>query len=164
MSEQPGEEREAGLAAGAAAFGRWLLQERELRGLAREEVVRLSRLAPAVVDALESGDPDRMPPKAYVFGYLRTYAGIVGLDADDVVLRWQEVVGPEVTSVGSPRRRRPRNAVALLGMVLAVAALVALAVALFAPRRQRAPLQLRKPPSAERAPYTQEAPPPSSPR
>jgi len=153
------EEREAELAAGAGNFGRWLLQERELRGLGRDEVARRTRLAPGMIEALESGDPERMPPKAYVFGYLRTYAGIVGLDADDVVLRWQEVVGPEESSAVAPRRRPPRKAATLIAVAVALAALVALAVALFAPPRQRAPLQLRKLPSAERAPYTSEPPP-----
>ncbi|HET9594711.1 MAG TPA: helix-turn-helix transcriptional regulator, partial [Anaeromyxobacteraceae bacterium] len=79
-----GEARHAELLAAAGAFGRWLLQERELRALSREEVTRLTRLPPGTIEALESGDPDRMPPKAYVFGYLRTYAGAVGLDPDDV--------------------------------------------------------------------------------
>ncbi len=144
------EESETVLAA-AGFFGRWLLQERELRGLPRDEVARLTKLAPAVVEALESGDPDRMPPKAYVFGYLRTYAGVVGLDADDVVLRWQEVVGPEESVVEQPRWPPTRILVAI---ALAIALVViALARALFPPARERPPLQLRKPAPMERAPY-----------
>ncbi len=153
-------ERQAELAAAAGAFGRWLLQERELRGLERDDVARLSHLPPGMIEALESGDPERMPPKAYVFGYLRTYAGVVGLDADDVVLRWQEVVGPEDGRSVAPRRRRPRAVATVLAALLGLAVLVALAVVLFAPPRQRAPLQLRKLPSAERAPYPSEPPPP----
>ena len=153
------EEHEAELAAGAGAFGRWLLQERELRGLERDEVARLTRLPAGMVEALESGVPERMPPKAYVFGYLRTYAGVVGLDADDVVLRWQEVVGPEETGAVAPRRRQPRALLTFAAALLGIAVLVALAIALFAPPRQRAPLLLRKGPSAERAPYTSEPPP-----
>jgi hypothetical protein len=156
-------ERAAELAAEAGAFGRWLFQERELRGLQRDEVVKLTRLAPGVVEALESGDPERMPPRAYAFGYLRTYAGVVGLDADDVVLRWQEVVGSEDRRSAAPRRRGPRKVLTAIATVLAVAATAALAAALFAPPRQRAPLLLRKAPSAERAPYTAEPPPDSQP-
>jgi cytoskeletal protein RodZ len=153
----PGE-RQAELAAGASAFGRWLLQERELRGLGRDEVARMTRLAPGVIEALESGVPERMPPKAYVFGYLRTYAGVVGLDADDVVLRWQEVVGPEESGAVAPRRRRPRTAAVAVATGVALALLAALAAAVFVAPRQRAPLQLRKAPSAERAPYPSAAP------
>jgi cytoskeletal protein RodZ len=144
-------EREAAreaLEQGAAAFGRWLSQERELRGLSRDEVARLTRLAPAVVDGLESGDPARMPPAGYVFGYLRTYAGAVGLDADDVVLRWQEVVGAEPSAAA---RRRPVPWRALAAIAAAVALAVLAAFALLGPR-EREPLRLgRSRPAAERA-------------
>ena len=44
-----------------------------------------------------------MPPHGYIYGYLRTYAGAVGLDADDVVLRWQEV---EAKEPASPRKQQ----------------------------------------------------------
>ena len=77
------------------AFGRYLLRERELRGLSPDDVSRVTRLAPAVIDSIEAGDPERMPPRGYLVGYLRSYAGAVGLDADDVVLRYQEAAGAE---------------------------------------------------------------------
>ena len=145
------EERQTELLAEAGAFGRWLLQERELRGLGREEVAKLTKLGPAIIDALESGDPDRMPPKAYVFGYLRAYAAAAGLDADDVVLRWQEVVGPDEGSPKPARRQGPPTR-DLIALAVAVAIAVLLAVTLLWPRRH-AQLQLRRAPSAERAPY-----------
>ena len=58
------EESEATVLAAAGFFGRWLLQERELRGLPRREVVRLTKLAPAVVEALASGGRGPPPPPA----------------------------------------------------------------------------------------------------
>jgi cytoskeletal protein RodZ len=139
------------------AFGRWLLQERELRGLGRDEVARLTKLGPAVIEALESGDPDRMPPKVYVFGYLRAYAAAVGLDADDVVLRWQEVVGPEEAQGTRARRPVPLKALAALAVVLLAAAL--LAAVLVGPfGRARAPLKLDRPRAVERGPYAPSPP------
>ncbi len=80
----------------AGAFGRWLLQERELRGLPRDEVARLTKLGPAIIEALESGDPGRMPPRAYVFGYLRAYAAAVRV--------------PSSAARTSPRRGDDRSA------------------------------------------------------
>ena len=103
-----------------AAFGRWLQQERELREVAPEEIAGSTRLSTAVIAALESGDEARMPPRAYVVGYLRAYAGAVGLDADEVVLRWQEAAGepPEVQERRSRRRLVPVPiAAAVLGVV-----------------------------------------------
>ncbi len=108
------------------AFGRHLLQERELRGLSREEVSRLTKLAPGVIDALESGEPERMPPRAYLVGYLRSYAAAVGLDPDEVVLRWQEVAGP-VQEPPPKRRSRGGKKIALVVLVI-VTALAALAL------------------------------------
>jgi cytoskeletal protein RodZ len=110
------------------AFGRWLVRERELRGLARDEVVRATKLAPAVVEALESGEAARIPPRAYVVGYLRAYAAAVGLDANEVVLRFEEAAPP--VGVVAPGRRAgvpPRVAV---GVALAAAAVGALVWAL----------------------------------
>jgi cytoskeletal protein RodZ len=105
-----------------AAFGRWLARERELRGLARDEVVRETKLAPGVIEALESGEEGRIPPRAYAIGYLRAYAAAVGLAADEVVLRFEEALGPAQTS--GPRRSPPVWA-RIAAIVLAAAAAVA---------------------------------------
>lgn len=107
------------------AFGRWLVRERELRGLARDEVVRATKIAPGVVEALESGDAARIPPRAYVVGYLRAYAAAVGLDADEVVLRFEETAG----SVGAPAAGKRAAAPLRLALALAVAAAAAVAAA-----------------------------------
>jgi len=131
------------------AFGRWLLQERELRGLGRDEVARLTKLGPAIIEALESGDPGRMPPRAYVQGYLRAYAAAVGLDADDVVLRWQEVAGAEEQGV-RPARPLPLKAGLIVLVALVLAALAALAL-FGSPKRE--PLKLERPRAVERGPY-----------
>lgn len=103
-----------------ASFSRWLARERELRGLSRDEVVRATRLAPPVVEALEAGDPARLPARAYVVGYLRAYAGAVGLDPDEVVLRWEEAAGHDAEGARDPRRRAAPWIIA--GLVLALAA------------------------------------------
>jgi cytoskeletal protein RodZ len=98
------------------AFSRWLKQERELRDLSPAEIAASTKLTPAVIEALESGDESRMPPRAYVVGYLRSYAAAAGLDADEVVLRWQEAAGDAPEPVAQRRRR-------LLPVLLVAAAL-----------------------------------------
>jgi len=109
------------------AFGRWLAQERELREMGREELAASTRLAPAVIDALESGEEARMPPRAYVVGYLRSYAAAIGLDPDEVVLRWQEAAGEPPEPSARPRRRlTPVLVVAAIAGVIAAAVLGAL--------------------------------------
>jgi cytoskeletal protein RodZ len=106
-----------------AAFGRWLARERELRGLGRDEVTRAMKLAPGTVEALESGEEARMPPRAYALGYLRAYAGAVGLDADEVVLRYQEAAGAAGPGASpAPKRRAAASRPAVVAIALAVAA------------------------------------------
>ncbi len=118
MAAEPGT-RDGGL----SAFGRWLVRERELRGLARDEVTRTTKLPPGLIEALESGDEARIPPRAYVVGYLRAYAAAVGLDADEVVLRFQEAAGP----AGDPaaRRRSGPSSHVVLAVALAIAVVAA---------------------------------------
>jgi cytoskeletal protein RodZ len=108
-------------AAGLVAFGRWLEQERELRGLKRADVVRATKLPAGLVEALESGDAGRIPPRAYALGYLRTWAGAVGLDADEVVLRFEEAAGP----IDGPAARRRRPSARAVGAVALALALLA---------------------------------------
>jgi cytoskeletal protein RodZ len=103
-----------------AAFSTWLGRERELRGLSRAEVVRVTRLAPNVVESLEAGDPPRLPPRAYMVGYLRAYAAAVGLDPDEVVLRFEEAAGTEEQMRRSEWRTSPR-ALAWLAAALVAA-------------------------------------------
>jgi cytoskeletal protein RodZ len=137
------------------AFGRYLLRERELRGLSPEDVARVTRLAPAVIEAIESGDPERMPPRGYLLGYLRSYSTSVGLDADDVVLRFQEAAGveePESTPTGRPSVR-PTRARRWWIVAAVVALLVAAAVAVGVQRSGEDPGEIRGRKSSERAPY-----------
>ncbi|WP_242345146.1 helix-turn-helix domain-containing protein [Anaeromyxobacter terrae] len=112
-----------------AAFGRWLARERELRGLSRDEVTRATKLAPGVVEALESGEEARMPPRAYVVGYLRSYAVAVGLDATEVVLRFEEAAAA-VGEARPPGAARGVPAGAWVAAAVALAAAIAAAIAL----------------------------------
>ncbi len=107
-----------------AAFSTWLARERELRGLTRAAVQKATRLAPAVVEALEGGDPARLPPRTYVVGYLRAYAAAVGLDPDDVVLRYEEAAGGERLAPAGAKRRAWPLAVAFVVAVAAAACAV----------------------------------------
>jgi len=115
-----------------AAFGRWLARERELRGLSLDEVARATKLTPGVVEALESGEEPRMPPRAYVVGYLRSYAAAVGLGADEVVLRYEEAAAGAAAAEPAARagaRRAPVTAWVIAAAV-AIAAAAAAAVLL----------------------------------
>jgi cytoskeletal protein RodZ len=114
-----------------AAFGRYLVQEREMRRVSREDVARATKLSVSSIEAIEAGDAARSPHRAYLVVYLRGYATAVGLDPDDVLLRYEEAAGPaEEGSASGPRRG------GALRVLAAMAGLAVLAAALWALRRR----------------------------
>ncbi len=63
--------------------GERLRAARERAGWTVEQVALRLRLAPTQVRALETGRREDLPPAAYVRGYLRSYAQLLGLDPQE---------------------------------------------------------------------------------
>ena len=78
-------------------LGARLKAAREARGLERKDVAQRLRLDEHVIEALEAGDPARLPARTFVRGYLRNYARLVGLD---------EALVAEATPAAALKRRR----------------------------------------------------------
>lgn len=72
------------------SFGRYLSQQRELRGLTAADVARETRLSPQAIWALENDRFDHLPARVFVVGYLRAYAQCIGLGPDELVARYDE--------------------------------------------------------------------------
>jgi cytoskeletal protein RodZ len=114
-----------------ADFGRYLQQQRELRGLSVDDVVKATRIPPTLIGALETGHGERFPERVFVVNYIRSYARVVGLSPDDALNRYHELPGAEPppafdpTQLEAERQHRAwtvlwGGAVALLGSVLVV--------------------------------------------
>ncbi len=69
-----------------ASIGRYLAQQRELRGIGREELAELTRIPLRSIERLESGAFDD-DPDGFVRGFVRTVAAAIGLDPDETVTR-----------------------------------------------------------------------------
>jgi cytoskeleton protein RodZ len=65
--------------------GEILRRARETRGLKLQEVAASLHLHPSVIEALEADDSSRLPSPIYVRGYLRSYAKLVGADAEQLI-------------------------------------------------------------------------------
>jgi cytoskeletal protein RodZ len=106
-----------------ADFGRFLTQQRELRGMSRADVAKTTRIPDSVLVALEDGQVDRLPGRVFVLNYIRAYAQVIGMSADEVVLRFEEI---DTTLKSTPpppaleRQRRRRAWVGLFALGLAV--------------------------------------------
>jgi len=87
-------------------FGRYLTQQRELRGLSLQAVADQTKLSLGALKALEAADYARLPERVFIIGAVRAYARCVGLSAEETVLRLQEALGPEEVEEISVFRRR----------------------------------------------------------
>lgn len=110
--------------------GQRLKGAREEAGLALADVAERLRLSTTIVKALEADDYERLPGAAFVKGYLRNYAKLVGLPADDIANLYQQIRDEEqpVETVEvlppTPRRRNGLIWLALAVGVIVVALLV----------------------------------------
>lgn len=111
------------------SVGGLLREARESVGLSAADVARGLRIRLVYVQGIEEDNYAVLPGKAYVLGFLRSYAEFLGLDGDDVVARYRrqlDDVGMPATTLNFPVRepetRLPRGAILLLSLVLAAGA------------------------------------------
>ena len=113
------------MAASFTDFGRFLQQQRELRGLSRDDVARSTRIPPTLVAALEDGQNDRFPELVFVVHHLRAYAQALGLSADDVLNRFHEIPGTLAPTEMSPvvlEQKRRKSAWLVFAVLIGVVA------------------------------------------
>lgn len=77
--------------------GQRLREARDLKGLSVDDVAQTLRMSTAYVKALESDDYERLPEAAFVKGYLRNYARLVGLPADDIANMFSQVIAEDIS-------------------------------------------------------------------
>lgn len=107
-------------------FGRFLTQQRELRGLSRDEVAQATKIPPTLIAALESGQVERLPARIFVLNYIRAYAQVIGMEPEEAVLRYEEMdktVPSEPPPAALEHARRTRAWVGL-ALTLVLAALI----------------------------------------
>ena len=68
------------------SIGRYLAQQRVLRGISVDELAHLTKIPRRSIERLESGAFDRAPD-GFARGFVRTVAAALGLDPDDAVAR-----------------------------------------------------------------------------
>ncbi len=72
---------------GAATIGFELRQQRETRGYTLADVEAYLRIRYSYLEAIEAGQFSDLPGPTYVMGFIRSYARLLELDADDIVDR-----------------------------------------------------------------------------
>ena len=138
------------------SLGTYLKRERELRNISLRDVARNTRVREPILQALEEDRLDRLPPPTIVKGFLQSYTKYVGLDTNEVLLRFQTLLKKDEAP---PQVEPPRKTFAIKkgwwiagGSVLV--ALFVIALILFSPYDSRPP-QPALPSPPPRAPASQ---------
>ena len=120
-----------------AAFGQQLMLAREKAGMTLEEAARGLNLKQEIVEAIEDSAMDRLPPVAFVQGYVRSYARLLGLPEEKILREFEEEVPHKVESELHPRPPSPDGAnsqtpvVKLVSMLVIALAVVVAVYALY---------------------------------
>lgn len=77
-----------GAASELGSFGEELRREREIRGISLKEIADATKISKRFLDALERNDHRTLPAPVFTRGFVREYARYVGLNAEDMVNRY----------------------------------------------------------------------------
>jgi cytoskeleton protein RodZ len=86
MPDQEPQPRDA--ASELASFGEELRREREIRGISLKEISDATKISKRFLEALERNDHKTLPAPVFTRGFVREYARYVGLNAEDMVNRY----------------------------------------------------------------------------
>lgn len=136
-----------------ADIGMALKAAREFRGLTTQDVADATRIRQGYVEALEDMRFEDLPSRPFTIGYVRAYAGLLGLDAEAAVARFKNDApddGAELRApVGVRRERDPRLALIFAGGLLVVGAILLWNVAQRAIAKDEPPPQVAPAASSE---------------
>ena len=71
------------------SLGKHLREQREAKGITLEQISMVSNISLPYLHALEEDHYHTLPAPAFTVGFLRQYARCIGLDPEDVVLRYR---------------------------------------------------------------------------
>jgi cytoskeleton protein RodZ len=111
-----------------ATLGESLRAARHDRGLTLDELAETTRVRRSYLEAIEEGRLEVLPSRPFTIGYIRAYAGALGLDPEAAVDRFktEEPVldEPLRAPVGVPDEKDPRLAAFTAAAMVIVAAII----------------------------------------
>ena len=104
----------------------WLRSGRAQRGLSIDDVSRVTKIQPRILERLESGKAEGLPADVFVRGFVRSFARCVGLDEDEALERYA-TCGATDASTGRASVEAPPVARAIVDAMSDLAPATALA-------------------------------------
>jgi cytoskeleton protein RodZ len=153
---------------GLSNIGEELRSAREAQGRTIQEASAATRIRPSYLEAIEGERFDELGGNVYAKGFIRSYAGYLGVDPAPLLDLYRSEQLPEAPvfqrapraltgGLGVERRRRGRSSWLLLGIVFVSIVLVASVWSLLKPSPSSSQTTLNATPPATAAPTT--APP-----
>jgi cytoskeleton protein RodZ len=90
-------------------LGKYLKNQRESKKISLREVAKNTRVREHILKAIEEDQYHLLPPATYVKGFLLAYARYLGLDPNDVLLRYEKVLKGEPITRPSAQPPRPKQ-------------------------------------------------------
>jgi cytoskeleton protein RodZ len=73
-------------------LGEFLRGERQARGISLQQVAADTRISMKMLQAIEEGDGEQLPAPVLIKGFLRAYALRIGLEPEDVIVEYQDLI------------------------------------------------------------------------
>src|SRR2546426_4293227 len=89
-----------------ASFGEELRREREIRGISLKEIADATKISKRFLEAIERNDHRTLPAPVFTRGFIREYARYLGLNADDIVNRYNYAAAGDDRIEKSPHLER----------------------------------------------------------
>ena len=129
--------------------GSFIKRERELRGITLDEIAAETKIGKNFLHALEEDDYDSLPAPTFIKGFLRAFSKHIGLDGNDVVLRYEDFAErtTEKTEVVDEQAAQSVNRNYYLTAIIAITGLVILillSIYFFWPNNSRTDQQSEK--------------------
>src|SRR3989338_5570838 len=86
-----------------------IVEARNKFGYSLDEVQRLTKIRKNVLEALELGDYDALPPPTFIKGFIKNYGELLGLDVEELLAlfrrEYDERKNPKITQTKfSPKK------------------------------------------------------------
>ena len=111
-------------------FGEELAQQRESKGVSLEQMAKATKIRKPVLEALEAGRFEELPPDVFTIGFLKLYAAQIDINPVQLVAQYKRLGRDDEPEEGQRPAARPRPEISSTAVVVGcLVALVLLGVA-----------------------------------
>ena len=119
-------------------LGHRLKAQREEKGISLREISEKTKIPVSILEALEAGDPTRLPASVFVKGFLRSYSLEVGLSPEEIIQEYKfqtpDQIEPDVVPVTARKDSLQGHSYWIGILVLVVAVIIGGGVYLLYPQ------------------------------